>query len=97
MNDTFAGSTVRHGTASGFRTHQALIERPCDACYRAKQAYDLEWRSAPKRTQQSRAAAAAQGRALKRLKNAHPEEYAALYAEEKARPVQETSGEAEHS
>lgn len=79
----------RCGTNSGYARHQVLGEKPCDACCRAKSAYDKRWRSAPKRTQQSRLAAKAQSVALQRLRLAHREEYDALYAEEKARRFEE--------
>lgn len=81
----FSGSTVRHGTTSGYKTHQNRGERPCDACVRAKQEYDARWRSGSERTRQSRLLAGAQKRALTRLKNLYPDLYAALYAEEKER------------
>jgi len=89
--DTFSGSKTRHGTNSGWSRHQTLGERPCDPCYAAKQEYDQRRRLAPERVLQSRAAAAAQMRAYRRLAHMHPAMYAALYAEEKQR-LAETSG-----
>ena len=82
--DAFPGSKVRHGTASGARLHQRLDERPCDPCYTAKQEYDQRYHSAPEMARRSRASAAAQARAYRRLAHMYPTLYAALYAEEKS-------------
>ena len=78
-------SAARCGTPSGFSAHQRHGERPCPACYSAKQEYDKRWRSAPERARSSRLNARAEGRAKTRLASMYPTLYAALYAEEKAR------------
>jgi len=80
---------MRHGTATGYRYHQDADEKPCDACVAAKQEYDRNWRSTPERTKKSRAGAAAQARALRRLKDIYPDVYRVLYAEEKVRAFRE--------
>jgi len=77
-------TTIRHGTNSGYSLHGRLGERPCDACYRAKQQYDKRWRSISSRTIQSRIAARAQGRAATRLRHMFPDIWAVLYQEELA-------------
>ena len=78
------GSAVRCGTASGYRSHQKNGEKPCDACAAAKSAYDKRRREAPPLARRSRAHAKAQSRALRRLKDSHPDEYRALYEQAKA-------------
>ena len=87
--DSFAGSTTRHGTNSGWTKHKKLGERACDACTRAKQEYDKRRKAIPEQTRLNRLNASAQGRAEARLRRMYPEDYAALYAEEKARLVEE--------
>ena len=74
----------RHGTASGYRFHQELGERPCDPCHRAKTAYDVGRRSAPAATLKNRSRAHAQTRAQLRLARIHSDEYRVLYLEELA-------------
>ena len=81
----------RHGTYSGWRRHQELRERPCDACYAAKQAYDRRYRAAPERTRVSRLHAAAQSVALRRLAALYPDLYREFYIEEKARRMVEVA------
>lgn len=76
---------ARHGTTPGWKRHQRHGERPCDACYAAKQAYDARQRAAPDKTRRNRLHAAAQSRAYTRLAHMYPAIYADLYAEEKAR------------
>lgn len=70
---------VRHGTPSGALWHARRGEDPCDACRAAKAEYDRQWRAAPEKVQRNRLHAGAQRRALKALKDAHPEEYRRLY------------------
>lgn len=82
---TFPGSRTRHGTNSGWRLHNDRGERPCDPCYRAKEEYDARRRETPQVQQTARANARAQGRATTRLRAMYPEDWARLYAEEKAR------------
>ena len=80
--ETFAGSRTRHGTNSGWRRHQILGERPCDACFRAKAEYDKLRRDIPEKALRNRQAAEAQRFALSRLSHMYPTTYALLYAEE---------------
>lgn len=51
------------------------------------------YRSAPERTRLSRLLARAQSRAVTRLRHAHPEEWALLYAEERKRVLAEESSD----
>jgi hypothetical protein len=76
---------ARCGTLSGFRRHQRLNEKPCDACTHAKQVYDQRWRSAPERTRKNRLHARAQGAAKTLLRQLYPDAYRALYRQELAR------------
>ena len=78
------GDDERHGTLAGSQRHSRAGEPPCDACRAAKAEYDREWRSAPEKTRRNRLHARAQARALRKLKDAHPDEYRALYVHEKA-------------
>jgi hypothetical protein len=82
--DSFAGSKVRHGTASGWRKHQTLGEAPCPACCAAKAAYDARRQGTPGRTRQSRDHSKAQGRAYSRLAHLHPDDYRRFYEQAKA-------------
>lgn len=77
--------TARHGTPSGYSAHQQRDERPCDACYRAKQEYDVRRRRAPEHVRADRLRARAQARALARLRSVYPTLYQLLYEEEKLR------------
>lgn len=77
-------ATARCGTPSGYNAHRDREERPCQACYDAKSAYDRRRRAAPEQVRSTRLAARAQQRAQTRMRHAHPEEYARYYAEEKA-------------
>lgn len=81
MTVTWATTTRRHGTHSGWSLHQRLGERPCDACLRAKQAYDARWRAAPERQRRNRASAKAQRLAYAELAHMFPELYRRLYDE----------------
>lgn len=82
--NAWKNSHTRHGTPSGWSKHQKLNERPCDACYRAKQEYDKQRLAIPENRVRARAAAAAQGRARSRLARKYPDEYRAFYEEELA-------------
>lgn len=82
--ENFPGSKTRHGTHSGFTKHVKAGERPCDPCYRAKEAYDDAYRGQPQQVIKKRLAARAQGRASMALRQKYPEEYKALYAQFKA-------------
>lgn len=77
--------TTRHGTTSGFSRHQVLGEDPCPACKAKKSEYDARRMSAGEPQRKNRDSARAQQRALRRLKNAHPQEYGNYYLEEKAK------------
>jgi hypothetical protein len=87
--DSFAGSKVRHGTASGWRKHRELHEPPCPPCYAAKAEYDAGRRDIPEKASRNRDRAKAQGRARSRLANLHPDEYRRLYEEAKAEIAEE--------
>lgn len=78
MND-WSRTRTRHGTHSGWALHTALGERPCDPCYRAKQAYSAARNGQMPQTLLNRAYARAQGKAEKELKHRHPDEYRDLY------------------
>ncbi len=87
--ERFSGSTTRHGTQSGWRLHQRRGEEPCYPCWLAKSEYDKRRKDVPEERLRNRRHASAQQRALKRLKDAHPEEYRQYYAEEKVRVDEE--------
>jgi hypothetical protein len=91
--DTFAGRKVRHGTPSGWSTHKDLGERPCDACYRARQAYDKRRKEAPEIRRKDRLKAKAQAIATKRLVHLYPELYQAFYEDAKAQVFETNGGE----
>lgn len=76
-------STVRCGTLSGWRSHQHRDEKPCDACTRAKSAYDERRRTTTVAGLRGRLSARAQSRAYRRLAHLYPDLYDAFYAEEK--------------
>tara|TARA_R100001244_G_scaffold6385_9_gene7517 strand:+ start:4481 stop:4771 length:291 start_codon:yes stop_codon:yes gene_type:complete len=69
----------RCGTTTGWARHQKAGERPCDACFAAKSAYDKRYRSADDKTRRNRLHSKAQAKALRALKHAHESEYRALY------------------
>lgn len=75
---------VRCGTTAGNDRHLSAGEPACEACKAAKAEYDKRWRAAPERTRINRMHAKAQSRALRALKDAHPDEYRALYVRMKA-------------
>jgi hypothetical protein len=77
--------TTRHGTPSGWSRHKDLGERPCPACFYAKKEYDAKRRAATPNQIRNRKHAKAQYLAVKRLMNAHRDEYRQYYAEEKAK------------
>lgn len=85
----------RHGTNAGFSAHQVAGERPCDPCYRAKQAYDRRRLSATPYQAANRRAAKAQSRALQILRHNHEDEYQVLYrlAKEQIAAEEETTRE----
>ena len=83
----------RHGTPTGYSQHQTLGEQPCPACTAAKSEYDKRRRSAPDQVIKNRMHARAQHAAQRRLVQAHPAIYAALYAEEKDRLAREAGGD----
>lgn len=83
LGANFPGSKTRHGTTSGFTKHQYRGEEPCEPCRQAKAAYDYRRLSGRRSANKNRMFAKAQKNALRRLKNAHPQEYKALYEEEK--------------
>lgn len=89
----FPGSTVRHGTHSGWTRHIKAKERPCDPCYRAKEDYDKRRRAAPEQTRLNRLHARAQGRALRALAHKYPDEYRALYVAYRAELMAEYRAE----
>lgn len=72
-------SKVRHGTPSGHRKHLAEDTKPCDACVRAKSAYDKRLSEAGNNTRRNRVRARAQVAAYQMLAKKHPEEYKKYY------------------
>lgn len=76
---SWASTSVRHGTPSGWSLHQRLGERPCDPCYRAKADYDTRQRALPAKIARDRQHAKAQAVATTWLRQAHPAEWADLY------------------
>lgn len=84
---------VRHGTPAGWQWHQYRRERPCDACFRARQTYDARRREAPEHVQLNRLHARAQHAALRRLRQLYASEYGALYREEKERLLAERAAD----
>lgn len=81
MTTTWEQTKTRHGTHSGWQKHQELGERPCDACYAAKQAYDRERLTATDKQKANRARAWAQNHAKTELVRRHRAEYLTLYRE----------------
>ena len=77
----WATTRVRHGTHSGWALHTELKERPCDPCYRAKQAYDHRRKSAGLAQLRARKKARAQAIATRRLRRKYPGVWRQLYAE----------------
>jgi hypothetical protein len=80
---------VRHGSHSGWTLHRDLGERPCDPCYKAKQAYDRRRKAAPEETIRNRAHARAQSRAYRELASMFPQLYKQLYEEHRERSFEE--------
>ena len=78
-------SVARCGTPSGYSRHQALSERPCDACVAAKALYDARYHASPERARRNRINARAQAKAHGELTRRHKAEYDELYAQWKAR------------
>lgn len=85
--------TSRHGTPAGYFAHQHRDERPCDACYRAKQEYDARRRQAPTQVRVSRLRARAQRCALSRLRRLYPGLYRLLYEDELRRLEREEAAD----
>lgn len=77
----FAGSTVRHGTTSGWSLHKKLGQDPCTPCFLAKQEYDRRWISAPEKTKRNRLHAKAQAKAYQRMAKEFPSLYRRYYEE----------------
>lgn len=77
-------TTIRCGTTSGWTRHFSLDEKPCDACCAAKAEYDHRRNTSGPTAIKNRQHAKSQQRALKRLKDAHPDEYRELYLAAKA-------------
>lgn len=77
----FEGSTVRHGTHSGWSLHLKLGQDPCTPCYQAKQEYDKRWHSAPERIRRNRLHAKAQAKAYQRIAREFPALYRRYYEE----------------
>jgi len=78
---SWATTSVRHGTHSGWTLHTQLKERPCDPCYRAKQAYDHRRKSAGLAQLRARKKARAQAIATRQLRRKYPGVWRQLYAE----------------
>lgn len=70
---------TRHGTNSGYSTHQHLNERPCDPCFNAKKAYVARRYADPERLKRRQFTSRAQGVATTKLRAMFPEIYQALY------------------
>lgn len=83
------GSDFRHGTPTGARRHWDLGEPACPDCRAARAEYDRRRKAAPAKALRNRLHAKAQGRALRALAKAHPEQYRALYLAEKQRALTE--------
>jgi hypothetical protein len=74
------------GTLSGYARHRRLGEEACAECLRANNERSRNlYRDDPDRRAQVRARTAAAERAYSRLAHMYPDDYAALYAEEKER------------
>lgn len=74
----------RHGTRAGWIQHRKEGKQPCRPCKDANAAYQREYRQG---SDKWRKPIRARDRALVRLKEAHPDEYRALYEDEKKRGV----------
>lgn len=69
----------RHGTYAGLQAHKRDGETPCADCRGAGAEYIRDWRTKPGTWRQRQQA---RERALVLLRQAHPEEYTALYVGE---------------
>jgi hypothetical protein len=79
-------STVRHGEYAGAMWHQKHGVPKCPECKEAARQYKAEWRAKdPGNRQSERDINNAASRALWRLADLHPTEFAALVAEERAK------------
>lgn len=74
---------TRHGTRQGYKAHALLRERPCGPCYQAQSQYDRNRAQTTARQRQQRLTSNAQAMALKLLREAHMDEYRALYEQAK--------------
>jgi len=90
---TWASTSRRHGTQSGWNLHQQLNEKPCDACYAAKAKYDKRRLDVPIHALKNRLHATAQGRATAQLRNMHPDDWKRLYADANAQLLIERADE----
>lgn len=82
-DDGQALEDVEHGTMTGYRWHKRNGDDPCTECKAADAAYVREWRRAhPVDTAKVNRHEAARRRALRRLAQEHPDEFAALLHEE---------------
>lgn len=71
------------GTIAAYRRHQRHGEQPCEACQKVWAAYHRGYiNSSPEVRARARAYTKAYGRAARRIAAAHPDEMAALLAEE---------------
>lgn len=82
-------AAARCGTPSGHKAHERRGEKPCDACFAAKSAYDKRQRAAGQNTIKNRLSAQAQRLAYGQLAAIYPDVYRALYVEHKERIFRE--------
>ena len=87
--NTWETTRARHGTCSGYVTHQNMGEQPCGPCWQAKSEYEKRRLADPAKKMRNRDAATAQARALRELRLAHEAEYAAMYLKHKAEVLAE--------
>ncbi len=74
---------IECGTRAGYRKHQRNDEAACQPCKAANTAeYHHRRRATTANVEQHRLYIAARGRALSRLAESHPAEYAALLTDE---------------
>lgn len=97
MAATWANTSVRHGTQSGWRLHFTLKERPCDPCYNAKATYDRERKTKTYFVMMNRLSARAQSMAYTQMRHNHPEEYKDLYTANRQRLLIERAEELEQA
>jgi hypothetical protein len=76
-------TTREHGSTAGYHQHRTAGEDACQQCLDAWAAYIREYRTKSPRTKaQAARRQLARSRADQKLKNAHPDEYDALYVDE---------------